>query len=278
MALNESRFDYSLSFWSGWQRYALALGALIFLFALLFWAFAELNRHNKDIQTGGNNSPFWRIGEVETALLQYINAMDLYRSLDPESSPVAVVDSYEVLLSRVALFQKPETMRAIAEIDGASISLNALYGELINLQPQMELITENGLTAGQVKAIRETMSGYAWEFSGYPREAMQVQEGLIAGVQRKVRNTYNLLAVIFLFIVGTGGIIAFFVFRERSLAIETQNYLATAIETMPDAFALYDADDRLVLSNQRFRQNHGLSLDEAQSGPGFADLLERDLG
>ena len=122
------------------------------------------------------------------------------------------------------------------------------------------------------------MSGYAREFSGYPREAMQVQEGLIAGVQRKVRNTYNLLAVIFLFIVGTGGIIAFFVFRERSLAIETQNYLATAIETMPDAFALYDADDRLVLSNQRFRQNHGLSLDEAQSGPGFADLLERDLG
>ena len=278
MALSESRFDNSLGFWSGWQRYALALGALIFLFALLFWAFAELNRHNKDIQTGGNNSPFWRIGEVETALLRYINAMDLYRSLDPESSPVAVVDSYEVLLSRVALFQKPETMRAIAEIDGASISLNALYGELINLQPQMELITENGLTAGQVKAIRETMSGYAWEFSGYPREAMQVQEGLIAGVQRKVRNTYNLLAVIFLFIVGTGGIIAFFVFRERSLAIETQNYLATAIETMPDAFALYDADDRLVLSNQRFRQNHGLSLDEAQSGPGFTELLERDLG
>ena len=278
MALSESRFDNSLGFWSGWQRYALALGALIFLFALLFWAFAELNRHNKDIQTGGNNSPFWRIGEVETALLRYINAMDLYRSLDPESSPVAVVDSYEVLLSRVALFQKPETMRAIAEIDGASISLNALYGELINLQPQMELITENGLTAGQVKAIRETMSGYAWEFSGYPREAMQVQEGLIAGVQRKVRNTYNLLAVIFLFIVGTGGIIAFFVFRERSLAIETQNYLATAIETMPDAFALYDTDDRLVLSNQRFRQNHGLSLDEAQSGPGFTELLERDLG
>ena len=278
MALSESRFDNSLGFWSGWQRYALALGALIFLFALLFWAFAELNRHNKDIQTGGNNSPFWRIGEVETALLRYINAMDLYRSLDPEGSPVAVVDSYEVLLSRVALFQKPETMRAIAEIDGASISLNALYGELINLQPQMELITENGLTAGQVKAIRETMSGYAWEFSGYPREAMQVQEGLIAGVQRKVRNTYNLLAVIFLFIVGTGGIIAFFVFRERSLAIETQNYLATAIETMPDAFALYDADDRLVLSNQRFRQNHGLSLDEAQSGPGFTELLERDLG
>ncbi|MGB1080954.1 MAG: ATP-binding protein [Alphaproteobacteria bacterium] len=276
--MSESRFDNSLGFWSGWQRYALALGALIFLFALLFWAFAELNRHNKDIQTGGNNSPFWRIGEVETALLRYINAMDLYRSLDPESSPVAVVDSYEVLLSRVALFQKPETMRAIAEIDGASISLNALYGELINLQPQMELITENGLTAGQVKAIRETMSGYAWEFSGYPREAMQVQEGLIAGVQRKVRNTYNLLAVIFLFIVGTGGIIAFFVFRERSLAIETQNYLATAIETMPDAFALYDADDRLVLSNQRFRQNHGLSLDEAQSGPGFPELLERDLG
>ena len=275
--MSESRFDNSLGFWSGWQRYALALGALIFLFALLFWAFAELNRHNKDIQTGGNNSPFWRIGEVETALLRYINAVDLYRSLDPDSSPVAVVDSYEVLLSRVALFQKPDTMRAIAEIDGVTISLTALHGELISLQPQMELLTENGLTGGQLKAIRETMNGYAWEFSGYPREAMQVQEGLIAGVQRKVRNTYNLLAVIFLFIVGTGGIIAFFVFRERSLAIETQNYLATAIETMPDAFALYDAEDQLVLSNQRFRQNHGLSVEDAQASPSFGDLLERDL-
>ena len=271
--MTDSRLDSSLGFWSGWRRYALALGALIFLFALLFWAFAELNRHNKDIQTGGNNSPFWRIGEVETALLRYINAMDLYRSLDPESSPVAVVDTYEVLLTRVSLFQNPENMRAVSEIDGAATSLNALYGELINLQPQMELLAENGLTGGQVKAVRESMNGFAWEFSGYPREAMQVQERLISDVQRKVRNTYNLLALIFLFIVATGGIIAFFVFRERSLAIETQNYLATAIETMPDAFALYDGDDRLVLSNQRFRQNHGMTLDEAQSGPAFAALL-----
>ncbi len=275
--MTDSRLDSSLGFWSGWRRYALALGALIFLFALLFWAFAELNRHNKDIQTGGNNSPFWRIGEVETALLRYINAMDLYRSLDPESSPVAVVDTYEVLLTRVSLFQNPENMRAVSEIDGAATSLNALYGELINLQPQMELLAENGLTGGQVKAVRESMNGFAWEFSGYPREAMQVQERLISDVQRKVRNTYNLLALIFLFIVATGGIIAFFVFRERSLAIETQNYLATAIETMPDAFALYDGDDRLVLSNQRFRQNHGMTLDEAQSGPAFAALLKRDL-
>ena len=275
--MTDSRLDSSLGFWSGWRRYALALGALLFLFALLFWAFAELNRHNKDIQTGGNNSPFWRIGEVETALLRYINAMDLYRSLDPESSPVAVVDTYEVLLTRVLLFQNPDHMNAVAEIDGAITSLNALYGELINLQPQMELLAENGLTGGQIKAIRESMNGFAWEFSGYPREAMQVQERLISDVQRKVRNTYNLLALIFLFIVATGGIIAFFVFRERSLAIETQNYLATAIETMPDAFALYDGEDRLVLSNQRFRQNHGMTLDEAQSGPEFAALLKRDL-
>ena len=275
--MTESRLDSSLGFWSGWRRYALALGALLFLFALLFWAFAELNRHNKNIQTGGNNSPFWRIGEVETALLRYINAMDLYRSLDPESSPVAVVDSYEVLLSRVSLFQNAENMRAVAEIDGAATSLNALYGELINLQPQMELLAANGLTGGQIKAVRESMNGFAWEFSGYPREAMAVQERLITDVQRKVRNTYNLLAIIFLFIVATGGIIAFFVFRERSLAIETQNYLATAIETMPDAFALYDAEDRLVLSNQRFRQNHGMTLDEAQSGPAFTALLKRDL-
>ena len=275
--MTDSRLDSSLGFWSGWRRYALALGALIFLFALLFWAFAELNRHNKDIQTGGNNSPFWRIGEVETALLRYINAMDLYRSLNPESSPVAVVDSYEVLLTRVSLFQNAENMRAVSEIDGAATSLNALYGELINLQPQMELLAENGLTGGQIKAIRESMNGFAWEFSGYPREAMQVQERLISDVQRKVRNTYNLLALIFLFIVATGGIIAFFVFRERSLAIETQNYLATAIETMPDAFALYDAEDRLVLSNQRFRQNHGMTLEEAQGGPEFAALLKRDL-
>ena len=275
--MTDSRLDNALGFWSGWRRYALALGALLFLFALLFWAFAELNRHNKDIQTGGNNSPFWRIGEVETALLRYINAMDLYRSLDPESSPVAVVDTYEVLLTRVSLFQNPNNMNAVAEIDGATASLNALYGELINLQPQMELLAANGLTGGQIKAIRESMNGFAWEFSGYPREAMQVQERLISDVQRKVRNTYNLLALIFLFIVATGGIIAFFVFRERSLAIETQNYLATAIETMPDAFALYDGEDRLVLSNQRFRQNHGMTLDEAQSGPEFAALLKRDL-
>jgi len=53
--------------------------------------------------------------------------------------------------------------------------------------------------------------------------------------------------------------------------------LGEAIESMSAAFALFDADDRLVLCNDRYRELHGFMADRVKAGIRFEDLLRQSL-
>jgi PAS domain S-box-containing protein len=59
---------------------------------------------------------------------------------------------------------------------------------------------------------------------------------------------------------------------ERQLR-EAQDRLRGAIEALPDAFVLYDADDRLVICNHRYRDLYALSAEGIVPGQRFEDML-----
>ena len=56
-----------------------------------------------------------------------------------------------------------------------------------------------------------------------------------------------------------------------------RNTIMTAIETIPDGFALYDKDDRLVLVNNRFRSIFERIDDILEPGTRFEDILRLQL-
>jgi PAS domain S-box-containing protein len=62
--------------------------------------------------------------------------------------------------------------------------------------------------------------------------------------------------------------------REAELA---RMQLVAAVDAMPDAFAYYDADDRLVLCNQRYREIHGHSDETELLGERHEDVLRHGL-
>ena len=53
--------------------------------------------------------------------------------------------------------------------------------------------------------------------------------------------------------------------------------LAAAVETLDDGFVCFDADDRLVLCNRRFREIHPLSAPAMTPGARFEDILRHGL-
>ncbi len=55
--------------------------------------------------------------------------------------------------------------------------------------------------------------------------------------------------------------------------IEAQNILAEALEAIDDGFVLWDANDRLVACNQRYRQLFGDAAAEVVQGARFRDLM-----
>ncbi|HEY7687719.1 MAG TPA: PAS domain S-box protein [Dongiaceae bacterium] len=59
--------------------------------------------------------------------------------------------------------------------------------------------------------------------------------------------------------------------------LESDTRLAEAIESMSAAFALFDANDCLVLCNSRYRELHGFMADWVKPGIRFEDVLRRSL-
>jgi PAS domain S-box-containing protein len=68
--------------------------------------------------------------------------------------------------------------------------------------------------------------------------------------------------------------------ERRKLELEarrTADHLRSAVESIQDAFALFDADDRLVLCNSTYREIFGRSLEGAVVGRRYAEILDAAL-
>lgn len=81
---------------------------------------------------------------------------------------------------------------------------------------------------------------------------------------------------------GDGGLVSIRVditdeLRQRQALEATRQQMQDAIEALSDGFALYDADDRLVLCNERYRALYRESAPAIQPGALFADILRYGL-
>ncbi len=63
--------------------------------------------------------------------------------------------------------------------------------------------------------------------------------------------------------------------ESEALAQRAQAQLCQAIESLSDGFVLWDADDRLVLCNQRYRDLYPALAAHIRAGVGFAELMLR---
>ncbi len=63
----------------------------------------------------------------------------------------------------------------------------------------------------------------------------------------------------------------------ESAARRTGDHLRSAVESIQDAFALFDVDDRLVLCNSTYRQIFGGTLDGPVAGRSYLEILDAAL-
>ena len=61
--------------------------------------------------------------------------------------------------------------------------------------------------------------------------------------------------------------------EEQLRSIAAREILEDAIESLPEGFALWDADDRLILCNARFREFNALSADALVPGIPWLDFI-----
>ncbi len=125
--------------------------------------------------------------------------------------------------------------------------------------------------------------------AGSYRGAIEVYVDVASMAARIARNSRLLLAVLIAAMLGTAAVVAVVVqrnFRRRGQDIarlekaeraarEVRDQLEDAVAALASGFALYDADDRLVLCNEKYREFFPEIRDLLAPGARFEDLLRQ---
>lgn len=81
------------------------------------------------------------------------------------------------------------------------------------------------------------------------------------------------MLVVGLFVLGSAWLVLYMMRRHRS----AREQLLRAIGAIDDGFALFDADDRLVMCNERYRSLYTVSSDLIRPGVGFEELVREGV-
>jgi len=65
--------------------------------------------------------------------------------------------------------------------------------------------------------------------------------------------------------------------RQKLALDQAERRMRTAIEALPDGFVIFDADDRLVVCNERYRQTYDRSRDVIRPGVRFEELVRHGV-
>ena len=143
----------------------------------------------------------------------------------------------------------PELMVALRKISDVPSENGVIYGppEVFDQHPVVQTVTRLDAT---------------WVLAAVPAGGWQGSQPAILGTR-----------ALFVALGTLAGLLIFYLLsliQKKELA---QRQLRDAIEALNDGFALYDADDRLVTCNERYREFYRLSADAMTPGRKFEDII-----
>jgi len=224
------------------------------------------------------------VAQIETEYLKFISALDRLAYGDPEISADAVRERFEILWSRLPVVLKGEDGALARTVEGVVPLAESLARTLAEIEP-IVIDLQPGDTAGY-RRIRTVLDPFA---SAIHRAVVATHLKDRWRSQARASGMDSLiLGIAFAFIgmlVG-GALLVLFLVREvrrankllrkateaeaRTLRAEAR--LVDAIEAIPQGIALFDADDRLILCNQRYQSLVADAPASVAPGVPFADL------
>jgi PAS domain-containing protein len=268
----------------GWRAH-LGLGVAIALFAgLALYGVQRLSGEREEIRVA-HESGSWVIVQAEFELVRFIGALDRFALNSPDVSHDELVSRYDILFSRLPLLIEGPNADLVRPVEGLAATAQQLLATLKSLESSvLNLRPDDGIT---YQAIRGRVAPFEKPWHDFTLDAMV--GGAVFYDGERPNQTLYLTMVAFLGLLVSGGVMVAILrqrIREaRQLAwdLETErdtwqragHRLGDAIEALPQAFAMFDADDRLVLCNQHFRAFLAIGGDADPVGQTLEQLLRR---
>ena len=108
------------------RHYGLTLSALVVFLALLVSSVLRLTQEQNNLLRFSREIFYWNAAQTEYELLRFINSLEEYARLAPDTSHDDVLERFDILWSRIALYQSGSLKEALREEPSAAIAFTDL--------------------------------------------------------------------------------------------------------------------------------------------------------
>jgi signal transduction histidine kinase/DNA-binding NarL/FixJ family response regulator len=264
-----------------------AIGLFVLVLAMAGLLVASILRYEQLQDRASISSPenaVWNSAQAELELARFLDALLLYGSGAPEGDAARVRDHFELLWSRVGLYQSGVLATAIAGRPDYLQLIEELLAALTATDAGLDALRPGDLA--QARAVHARFRPFLARLREMTvqdlRRDMERNEAL-RGLHQKL--TQQVFVFVSLFIVTAVLVVAGSVRSTRQMqrlfhvaaaarddAEISRAQLRHAVTSINEGFALYDAQDRLVLCNDRYRALYPGRTDLIRPGALLAEI------
>jgi signal transduction histidine kinase/CheY-like chemotaxis protein/HPt (histidine-containing phosphotransfer) domain-containing protein len=273
-----------------WPSRPVSLLLLLVLVALFggstaasFWHLAHLE---DDVEVTASESALWASAQTEIELIRFLDAVGQHASSRGRVGQQEVEQRFDLLRSRTALFEQGELAARLASQPEHRATLAALKDRLSELEPAVAGLEAGGLAGAD--RIREALAPLVRPVRAVTLAMRRMDDGERTRLRQTHADLRRTALVSGVALVGVVTLLVVLLVRKdrtaRRLAVAAQAaraeaegarlQLTAAIESVSEGFSLYDADDRLVLCNARYRGFHPRLAERVAPGVTSAEPVE----
>ncbi|MFO1055364.1 MAG: ATP-binding protein [Dongiaceae bacterium] len=270
-----------------WQlRYAALIAALLLLTVALAGGLATVLKASRSLAVWDREYSYWSAAQLELELWRLIDTVDRRAGGDQAVDAAFLGERVDILWSRIAVFDAGAPRERLAQIEGGPAMLAALKARLAEAEQRLQALAAGDPGYAGIRADLAAVAAPVHQVA--QRMNAHETKGALAELER-LESRLGTVAALIAAIILVGVVFIAFLFVEirvrRRLLASTEasgkearrarQHLEEAIEAMPEGFAYFDSEHRLVSSNGRFRAMLGPEGDKLRPGDQIDAVLRR---
>ncbi len=260
------------------------IGALLLLFVVMTTlAISRYLDIERRLDYAISENVLWAAAQNEIELSYFLSALTDAAEEQTPGARRRVEERFDILWSRIVLYQQGVLARSIADQPELRAAVDALFADLKAIEPELQ----SDFGHDRLMGLRQRMMKHVGPLREVTVSALtsdRKERQDVARTQEDIKNELAVLIGAVLLLVG-GVIVSLWRSEQRarrhlaeSVAARKEadaawHQLDEAIENINEGFVLYDADDRLVRCNRKYREIYALSAGKLIPGTPFEELI-----
>ena len=226
----------------------------------------------------------WAAAQNEVELNQFITALADAASLVDTASFSQLEKRFDILWSRLSLYQQGVLAKSIENYPDLRAHIHALFEDLKAIEPKLNTSPDQAALLEMRLQIRRHIEPLR-QITAVALSSDRSERQAVAMTQQEIKRELSLLVGALLTIIG--GVVLYLWRAERRSRQHAEESIVArreanaawrqldeAIENINEGFVLYDADDRLVRCNQKYREIYALSAEILVPGITFKEVIQ----